>query len=95
MCWQKLKNKTILYGSILGTIPDVVVGLFFRSCKCSPDSPRHKSFALSVFYIPLLVGLFQNWKNKIDFRLLIWFWCLFTHVLLDMFTSWGHKFYGL
>jgi inner membrane protein len=29
MCWQKLKNKTILYGSILGTIPDldVVVGL--------------------------------------------------------------------
>jgi hypothetical protein len=29
MCWQKLK-KTILYGSILGTIPDldVVVGLF-------------------------------------------------------------------
>jgi inner membrane protein len=30
MCWQKLKKKTILYGSILGTIPDldVVVGLF-------------------------------------------------------------------
>jgi membrane-bound metal-dependent hydrolase YbcI (DUF457 family) len=27
--------------------------------------------------------------------LLIWFWCLFTHVVLDMFTSWGHKFYGL
>jgi inner membrane protein len=68
MCWQKLKNKTILYGSILGTIPDVVVGLFFRSCKCSPDSPRHQSFALSFFFIPLLVGLFQNWKNKIDFQ---------------------------
>jgi inner membrane protein len=66
---KKLKNKTILYGSILGTIPDldVVVGLFFRSCKCSP--PGHKSFALSVFLFLSLLGwiISKLEKNRIDF----------------------------
>jgi membrane-bound metal-dependent hydrolase YbcI (DUF457 family) len=62
---KKLKNKTILYGSILGTIPDLdVVLVSFRSCKCSPDSPRHKSLRSFFFFIPLLVGLFQNWKKQ-------------------------------
>jgi inner membrane protein len=29
---------------------DVVVGLF-RSCKCSPDSPRHQSLALLFLFL--------------------------------------------
>jgi inner membrane protein len=53
---KNLKTKQFIYGSILGTIPDldVVVGLF-RSCKCSPDSLRHQS--LAFFYFLFFISL--------------------------------------
>jgi inner membrane protein len=48
---KKLKQNNFIR-FYFGTIPDldVVVGLF-RSCKCSPDSPRHQSFALSILFL--------------------------------------------
>jgi inner membrane protein len=51
---KKLKNKTILYGSILGTIPDldVVVGLFLDPVNAVLIH-RHQSFALSILFFLL------------------------------------------
>jgi inner membrane protein len=62
---KNLKNKTILYGSILGTIPDldVVVGLFFDPVNAVLIH-RGISHSLFLFYFYLLLGgLFQNWKK--------------------------------
>jgi inner membrane protein len=92
---KKLKNKTILYGSILGTIPDldVVVGLFLDPVHAVLI---HRGISHSLFLFLLLSPLL-GWiiskleKNRIDFlsASFMAFWCLFTHVVLDMFTSWG------
>jgi inner membrane protein len=92
---KKLKNKTILYGSILGTIPDldIVVGLFLDpvSAVLIHRGISHSLF-LFLFLSPLLGWIVaKTEKNRINFlhATNMVFWCLFTHVLLDMFTSWG------
>lgn len=92
---KKLKNKTILYGAILGTIPDldVVVGLFLNPVDAILI---HRGVSHSLFLF-LFLSPFLGWiiskteKDKINFfqATVMAFWCLFTHVLLDLFTSWG------
>jgi inner membrane protein len=92
---KKLKNKTIVYGSILGTIPDldVAVGLFLDPVNAVliHRGISHSLF-LFLFLSPLLGWIISKIeKNKVNFLQASYmvFWCLFTHVLLDMFTSWG------
>lgn len=92
---NKLKNKTILYGSILGTIPDldVVVGLFLDPVNAVliHRGISHSLF-LFLFLSPILGWLISKTeKNRINFLRAsnLVFWCLFTHVILDLCTSWG------
>ena len=92
---KKLKNKTVLYGSILGTIPDldIVVGLFLNPVDAVLiHRGISHSFFLFLFLSPLLGWIISKIERaKINFMQAtsMAFWCLFTHVLLDMFTSWG------
>lgn len=92
---KKLKNKTFLYGSILGTIPDldVVVGLFLDPVNAVLiHRGISHSLLLFLFLSPILGWIISKIeKNKINFLQAsnMVFWCLLTHVLLDMFTSWG------
>ncbi|WP_445710445.1 metal-dependent hydrolase [Flavobacterium sp.] len=92
---KKLQNKTVLYGAILGTIPDldILVGKFMSDVD-GVAIHRGLSHSLLFFLIlaPLLGRLITKIeKGKIDFKTAFWmsFWCLATHVFLDMFTSWG------
>lgn len=92
---KKLKNKTVLYGAILGTIPDldVVVGLFLNPVDAIliHRGISHSLF-LFLFLSPLLGWIISKIeRDKINFvqATVMAFWCLFTHVLLDLFTSWG------
>ena len=92
---KKLKNKTFLYGAILGTLPDldVVFGMFLNPVDAVLIH-RGISHSLLLF---LLVSPLLGWlipkieKQKINFFTAtnMVFWTLLTHVLLDMFTSWG------
>ncbi|TDE53251.1 metal-dependent hydrolase [Flavobacterium sp. GT3P67] len=92
---KKLKNRTFLYGAILGTIPDldVVIGLFLNPID---GIMIHRGISHSLILF-LFLSPFLGWiiskieKDKINFlgATSMVFWCLFTHVLLDMFTSWG------
>lgn len=92
---KKSKNKTFLYGAILGTIPDldVVVGLFLNPIDAILI---HRGISHSIFLF-LILSPILGWfiskieRAKISFILAttMVFWCLLTHVLLDMFTSWG------
>ena len=92
---KRLKNKTFLYGAILGTLPDldVAVGSFLNPVDgVMIHRGISHSLLLFLFLSPLLGWLISKIeKNKIIFvrATLMVFWCLFTHVLLDMFTSWG------
>lgn len=92
---KKLKNKTVLYGAVLGTIPDldVLVGLFLNPVDTIliHRGISHSLF-LFLFLSPILGWIISKIeREKINFIQAsgMVFWCLFTHVLLDMFTSWG------
>jgi inner membrane protein len=80
---KKLKNKTILYGSILGTIPDldVVVGLFLDPVHAVliHRGISHSLF-LFLFLSPLLGWIISKLeKNRIDFLSAESFLFLLTH----------------
>ena len=92
---KELKNKTFLYGAILGTMPDldILIGLLLDPVNAVMIH-RGISHSLLLFVIisPLLGAIISKIENKkISFyrSASMVFWCLFTHVLLDMFTSWG------
>ena len=92
---KKLQNKTFLYGAILGTIPDldIVVGKFLSDVDgVAIHRGLSHSLLFFVFLSPVLGWLISKIeKDKINFKKasLLAFWCLTTHVFLDLFTSWG------
>jgi len=92
---KKLQNKIFLYGAILGTLPDldIVVGKFMNDVDgVAIHRGLSHSLFLFLFLTPLLGILISKIeKGVIDFKKASWmvFLCLVTHVLLDMFTSWG------
>lgn len=92
---KKLQNKTFLYGALLGTIPDldIVVGKILNDVEgVAIHRGVSHSLLFFVFLSPVLGWVISKIeKNKIDFKSasLLAFWCLFTHVFLDLFTSWG------
>lgn len=92
---KKLQNKTFLYGAILGTIPDldIVVGKFLSNVGgVAIHRGLSHSLLFFVFLSPILGWIIAKIeKSKISFKSasLLAFWCLVTHVLLDLFTSWG------
>ncbi|MBV2195348.1 MAG: metal-dependent hydrolase, partial [Flavobacterium sp.] len=89
---KKLQNKTFLYGAILGTIPDldIIVGKFLSNVG---GVAIHRGLSHSLLFFAFLSPIL-GWiiskieKNLISFKSasLLAFWCLFTHVLLDLFT---------
>lgn len=92
---KKLQNRTFLYGAILGTIPDldVIVGKFLNPVDAVSI---HRGFSHSLLFFLLLSPFLGKMitkleKGKIGFKqaTVMVFWCLFTHVLLDAFTTWG------
>jgi inner membrane protein len=96
---EKLQRKTILYGAILGTIPDLDV-LFGQFLNPVDGVAIHRGLSHSLLFFGLLspiLGWFISKieQEKINFRsaTVLVFWCLFTHVLLDMFTSWGTQIF--
>ncbi|MGV9002812.1 metal-dependent hydrolase [Flavobacterium sp.] len=92
---RTLKNKTFLYGAVLGTLPDldVVVGSFLSDVD---GVAIHRGLSHSLLFFLLLSPVLGAVLAKIEKGTLSFkratcmvFWCLTTHVLLDMFTSWG------
>lgn len=92
---KKLQNKTFLYGAVLGTIPDldILVGKFLSDVEgVAIHRDLSHSLLFFMFLSPVLGWLISKTeKEKISFKSasLLAFWCLVTHVFLDLFTSWG------
>lgn len=92
---RQLKNRTFLYGAILGTIPDldVGVGLFMDPVS---GVAIHRGLSHSLFFFvclsPILgwlISKLEHGKITIQRSIILAFFGLFTHVILDAFTSWG------
>lgn len=97
---KKLKNRAIAYGAVLGTIPDldVVVGWFLDPLTALEI---HRGMSHSVFFAivlaPILGYVIFRWERRRDLSFSAAFWMvflgLFTHALLDMFTTWGTRIF--
>lgn len=91
--WQG--RKALLYGAVLGTLPDLDVVIDYGDAVA--EMTYHRGFSHSLFVLSLLaVALawlarrFRPDPNYTGTRLFLTIWLvLVTHVLLDAFTSYG------
>ena len=96
---KTLGNRTFLYGAVLGTLPDldVLVGKFLNPVDgVMIHRGISHSLALFVVLAPLLgylIARIERQRIRIFSAITMVFWCLFTHVALDMFTSWGTQLF--
>ncbi len=93
---KKIGNKAQLYGAIAGTIPDLDV---LAQLVTDPitSTELHRGFSHSVIFAiiaaPMLGWLVNKLERKLNLGWRPWaglfFWGIFTHPILDAFTTWG------
>ena len=97
---RKVGNKAMLYGAIAGTIPDLdVIASNFTDTITANEI--HRGFTHSIFFAlifaPIFGWIISKIERKADADWKDWsklmFWGLFTHPLLDMFTTWGTQLF--
>lgn len=97
---KKIGNKSILYGAIFATLPDLDVWLAKLFFNPVTQIEIHRGLSHSLFFYFLisflLAKLIQYFESKtgINFKraYLASFLILTTHSLLDIFTTWGTQF---
>ncbi|MEQ8909973.1 MAG: metal-dependent hydrolase [Vicingaceae bacterium] len=98
---KKVGNKAVLWGAIGGTIPDLdtLPGQFMDTVS---RLEIHRGFSHSIVFAILLAPLLGYlvhliYKKKKETNWWGWtqlfFWSVFTHPLLDIFTTWGTQFF--
>jgi len=97
---EKIGNKAMLYGAIAGTIPDLdVLARFFVDTVTATE--WHRGFSHSIFFAIVFAPIFGwltfklNKKSEATFKDWSWlfFLGLFTHPILDAFTTWGTQLF--
>ncbi|MFS4416804.1 metal-dependent hydrolase [Maribacter sp. 2307ULW6-5] len=97
---KKVGNRAMLWGAVAGTIPDLdIVSRYFVDVVTATE--WHRGISHSIFFALCFAPLFgwlvwrlyrkqqatwQGWS-------LLFFWCMFTHPLLDAFTTWGTQLF--
>lgn len=97
---KKIGNKAILYGAIIGTMPDLDV-LYGKFLDPLTATEIHRGFSHStlffLFLSPILGWILQKleYKKGVNFKeaTLFSFLILQTHSLLDLFTTWGTQLF--
>ncbi len=97
---KKIGNKAMLYGAIAGTIPDLdIFASYFTDTVTALEI--HRGFSHSIFFSVLFAPIFGWLISKVERRSiaswkdwsLLMFWGLFTHPILDSFTTWGTQLF--
>ena len=97
---KKIGNRAMLWGAIAGTIPDLdVIARFLTDTITATE--MHRGFSHSIVFAilmaPILGWLVHQIKKRPDVGWQGWaklfFWGLFTHPLLDAFTTWGTQLF--
>lgn len=95
---KKVGNKAMLYGAIAGTIPDLDI---FAShfTDTATALAIHRGFSHSILFsailAPICAWIVTRYETYKEFKGWAWlfFWALFTHPLLDAFTTWGTQLF--
>ncbi|MFQ5637267.1 MAG: metal-dependent hydrolase [bacterium] len=97
---KKVRNKAMLWGAIAGTIPDLdaIPGHFLNTVS---RLEIHRGVTHSILFAIVLAPVLGHLVAKMyktekadrgDWSKLF-FWGLFTHALLDAFTTWGTQLF--
>ncbi|MEK6152192.1 metal-dependent hydrolase [Flavobacteriaceae bacterium 3-367] len=97
---KKVGNKAMLYGAVAGTIPDLDVLVRYVADTVTTIE-LHRGFSHSILFsvlaAPILGWLIWKVERKSEASWQDWsrlmFWGLFTHPLLDTFTTWGTQLF--
>lgn len=97
---KKIGNRAMLWGALAGTIPDLDVAARYLTDTITATE-IHRGFSHSIIFAvlmaPLLGGLVHQIKKRPDVGIRGWawlfFWGLFTHPILDAFTTWGTQLF--
>lgn len=97
---KKVGNKAMLWGGIAGTIPDLDV-VFRYIYDPLTANELHRGFSHSILFslvmAPVFGWLLVRLYKKEDASFKDWtklmFWGLFTHPVLDAFTTWGTQLF--
>ena len=97
---REIGNKAALFGAIIGTIPDldVILTPFFNELQ---KISLHRGYSHSLLFCFLaaflLAYVLKKKMSSHETAFFKWwlfsFLCLFTHVLLDTFTSYGTQLF--
>lgn len=96
---RHIGNRAVLYGALIATIPDLDV---FLGKLYDPITALeiHRGFSHSILFALLLSPILGFLIEGIERRKVTWlaatsasFLCLFTHALLDAFTTWGTQLF--
>ena len=104
---KKIGNKALLFGAIGGTIPDldVFIGRFLYDNEIQAMA-FHRGFMHSILFAILGCFLFgwityklYNFGKRKDTTtlkdwVLLFFWAIFTHPILDSFTPYGTQLFA-
>ncbi|NHF58455.1 metal-dependent hydrolase [Flavobacteriaceae bacterium TP-CH-4] len=97
---KKVGNKAMLYGAIAGTIPDLdVLMKYFTDTVTAIEWHRgfSHSIVFSIGFAPIFGWLVWKLEKKGEASWKEWswlfFWGLFTHPILDTFTTWGTQLF--
>lgn len=95
---RKVGNKAMLYGAIAGTIPDLdTFAGYFTDTVTAIEIHRGVSHSIlfAVVVAPILGFLISTYEKLATWKEWSWlmFWCLFTHPILDSFTTWGTQLF--
>lgn len=97
---KKVGNKAMFYGAIAGTIPDLDVLANYLTDTVTAIE-WHRGLSHSIFFSVLFAPIFGWLIYKLErngpakWRDWSWlmFWGLFTHPILDAFTTWGTQLF--
>ena len=97
---KKVGNKALLYGAIAGTIPDLDV-LAHHVTDTITATELHRGFSHSIVFCVLMAPILGWTVNRLERShnlgwypwASLFFWGLFTHPLLDAFTTWGTQLF--
>jgi inner membrane protein len=100
MLGRKIGNKAQLIGAIGGTIPDLDILLNTVFTDPIDQIHIHRGYSHSMF-VHLILALPFAWitwrwlKEKVSFRemYMTWYLILFTHAILDCFTTYGTQLF--
>ncbi|TVZ52409.1 metal-dependent hydrolase [Dokdonia sp. Hel_I_53] len=97
---KKIGNRAMLWGAVAGTIPDLdVLARYVTDTITATEIHRGFSHSLlfSIIMAPILGWLVHQITKREDLGYQDWtklfFLGLFTHPLLDIFTTWGTQLF--